>query len=300
MSGVRVALALGGALIALSFAAPLFRLAAPTHPLVAAGLRLLLAAVLLAPFALRAFRAGRFPAGHRRGAVLAGLCYGLHFGSWVSSLTMTTVAASVTLVTCTPLLLGVLGALTGRDPPTRRFWGALACAAAGLVVIGGADLVQASPEALLGDALALLGAFSIAGYFLTARRLGPTLDVTAFSAVAVAVGAATLLGTALAVGVPLVPASPSAAAAIVACTLGPQLVGHSLLTWALRHTGPAHVAMATVGEPVGATLLTWFWLDESPTTTVLLGCSVTLTGVALALTASAGRGPGARSRTVDG
>ncbi|MCK6575326.1 DMT family transporter [Myxococcota bacterium] len=300
MNGARVALALGLALGALSFAAPLFRLAAPTHPLVAAGLRLLLAAVILAPFALRALRVGRFPAAHRRGAVVAGLCYGLHFGAWVSSLTMTTVAASVTLVTCTPLLLGVLGAVTGRDPPTPRFWGALACAAAGLVVIGGADLMQASPGALLGDALALLGAFSIAGYFLTARRLGPTLDVTAFSAVAVGVGALSLLGTAQVLGVPLAPASPSAAAAIVACTLVPQLVGHSLLTWALRHTGPAYAAMATVGEPVGATLLTWWWLDESPTPTVLLGCSVTLTGVALALMASAGRGRDARSPTVDG
>jgi drug/metabolite transporter (DMT)-like permease len=299
MSGVRVALALGAALVALSFAAPLFRLAAPTHPLVAAGLRLLLAAVILAPLALRAWRAGRFPAAHLRGAVLAGLCYGLHFGAWVSSLTMTTVAASVTLVTCTPLLLGLLGAITGRDPPTPRFWGALVCAGAGLAVIGGADLMQASPGALLGDALALLGAFSIAGYFLTARRLGPTLDVSAFSAVAVGVGALSLLGTAQVLGVPPLPASPSAAAAIVACTLVPQLVGHSLLTWALRHTGPASVAMATVGEPVGATLLTWWWLHESPTPTVLLGCSVTLIGVGLALTGSVGRGPDARPETAD-
>ena len=283
MSGARVAAALGGALLALSFAAPLFRLAAPTHPLVAAGLRLLLAAVVLAPLAVRAARRGRFPAAHRRGAVVAGLCYGLHFGAWVSSLTLTTVAASVTLVTCTPLLLGVFGALTGRDPPTPRFWGALACAGAGLVIIGGADLANAAvPGALLGDALALLGAFSIAGYFLTARRLGPELDVTAFSAVAV--GAASLLGAAGLLGVPLLPASPTALGAIVACTLVPQLVGHSLLTWALRHTGPASVAMATVGEPVGATLLTWWWLGESPTTTVLLGCSVTLVGVGVALT----------------
>jgi drug/metabolite transporter (DMT)-like permease len=174
--------------------------------------------------------------------------------------------------------------------------------APGSTVIGGADLMHvASPGALLGDALALLGAFSIAGYFLTARRLGPTLDVSAFSAVAVAGSAAlSLLGTAQVLGVPLTAGEPvRGAGACVACTLVPQLVGHSLLTWALRHTGPASVAMATVGEPVGATLLTWWWLHESPTPTVLLGCSVTLIGVGLALTGSVGRGPDARPETAD-
>lgn len=283
--GARVAAALFGALLALSFAAPLFRLAAPTHPLVAAGLRLAMAALLLSPLLWRSVRAGRFPAAHARGAALAGLFYGVHFGAWVSSLTLTTVAASVTLVTCTPLLLGLLGALTGRDRPSGRFWLALAFSAVGLTIIGGADLAAvAAPGALLGDALALLGAFSIAGYFLTARRLGPTLDVSAFSAVAVAVGAVLLLGAGAVLGVPLVPASSEAALALLACALVPQLIGHSLLTWALRHTGPAWVAMATVGEPVGATLLTWWWLHETPTTTTLVGCTVTLLGVLVAVT----------------
>ena len=66
--GARVAAALFGALLALSFAAPLFRLAAPTHPLVAAGLRLAMAALLLTPLLWRSVRAGRFPAAHARGA----------------------------------------------------------------------------------------------------------------------------------------------------------------------------------------------------------------------------------------
>jgi drug/metabolite transporter (DMT)-like permease len=92
-----------------------------------------------------------------------------------------------------------------------------------------------------------------------------------------------LLGAGAVLGVPLTPASPEAALALLACALVPQLVGHSLLTWALRHTGPAWVAMATVGEPVGATLLTWWWLHETPTTTTLVGCTVTLLGVLVAV-----------------
>lgn len=292
--GGRIVAALAGALLAISFAAPLFRLAAPTHPLVASGLRLALAALVLLPAAVRAHAAGRFPKAHQRRAALAGLLYGLHFGAWVTSLTMTSVAASVTLVTCTPLLLGLLGVITGRDRPSGRFFGALLGAAAGLALIGGADLAQvAAPGALLGDALALGGAFAIAGYFLTARSLGAALDVRAFSCVAVAVGAALLLGTAAALGLPIEPASTRAAVAIAACALVPQLVGHTLLTWALRHTGPAWVAMTTVGEPVGATLLAWWWLGEAPSAQTLAGCAVVLLGVGVAI----GRPAGALSRS---
>jgi hypothetical protein len=42
--------------VALSFAAPFFRKAAPTHPLAASAIRLACAALLLAPFVLRAAR----------------------------------------------------------------------------------------------------------------------------------------------------------------------------------------------------------------------------------------------------
>jgi len=43
--------------------------------------------------------------------------------------------------------------------------------------------------------------------------------------------------------------------------------------------------MATVGEPVGATLLGFLWLGERVGALVLLGCGVTLASVVLALRA---------------
>ena len=293
----RVALALLGALIALSFAAPLFRLAAPTHPLVAAGLRLSLAALILSPLIVRAHRAGRLDRLTVRLALLAGLAYGLHFGAWVTSLTLTSVAASVTLVTCTPLLLGVWAAITGEDRQGGVFFVALGCSSLGLVIIGGADL--ASEGALVGDALALLGALAIAGYFLLARRLGPTLDVGAFSAIATATGGLALLTAAAFMGIELRPASVSAAWAIALCTLIPQLIGHTLLTWSLRHVGPSVTAMATVGEPVGATLLSDVLLGESVSPSVFLGCACTLAGV-MVVVLSTGRERGLKDAQDNG
>lgn len=260
----------------ISFAAPLFRAAAPTHPLVAAGARLALAALLLAPLAARGWR--RMPRAQRRDAALGGVLYAAHFGTWVSSLTLTTVAASVTLVTATPILLATVAFLTGRDRPTRRQLTGIALGLVGVALIGGFDFAREG--ALLGDALAFAGAAAMAGYLWLVRRHG-RVDVAAFTGVACAIGGALLLGAAVLLGVPLAFPSVDAALFIALAALLPQLVGHSALTWALRHLSPTLVGMATVAEPVGATLLAWTWLDETPPPLTLLGCAITLAAVLL-------------------
>lgn len=284
-----VGLALAVAVVAIGFAAILFRETAPTHPLVAAGWRLVLAALLLSPAVARAWARGEVTRATARAGGVAGLCYGVHFGAWVSSLYLTSVAASVTLVTATPLLLGIVGLVSGRDRPTRGMWAALGLAAVGVTIIasghdGGAE------HALWGDLLALVGAAAMAGYMWAARSLGAALPVFAFTGIATAVGGLGLLGVSGALGISLWPASPRAAGFIVAATLLPQLVGHSALTWALRHARPTLVGMATVGEPAVASLLAWVWLGERVSPAVGAGCAVTLAAVAVALRSSARRG----------
>ncbi len=271
-----VAPALVVAVVSISFAAIFFRKAAPTHPIVAAGIRLCVAALLLLPVLLKAAHAGRLTRRLLRTGALAGLLYGLHFGTWVASLTMTSVAASVTLVTSTPLMLAVVGLVTGRDRPTRRLWGSLGLALVGVSLIGGAD-------ALTGDAFALAGGAAMAGYLIVARRLGDEMDLWPFMAIATAVGGVSMMGLAAALGIPLSAASDEALFYLVLAALVPQLVGHGLLTWTLRHTTPTTVGMATVGEPVGAAALGWLWLGEKVGPVTMLGCAVTLCAVALAI-----------------
>ncbi len=277
-------LALGVAVVSISFAAIFFRLASPTSPLVVAGTRLAIAALVLSVPAWRAFRAGRLPRPVLLRAVLSGGLYGLHFGTWVSSLALTSVASSVTLVTATPLLLALLSFATGRDHPERRHWLSIGLATIGLTLIGWADL-SLSPEALLGDGLAFAGAAAMAFYLLIARQLGSQLDVLAFGGVATAVGALSLFGAAWLFGIPIVFASTESFFWTAMAALVPQLIGHNLLTWSLRHATPTAVGIATVGEPVGATLLAWLWLGEALTPMVALGCALTLAAVLLSLRA---------------
>ncbi|MFW5966721.1 MAG: DMT family transporter [Persicimonas sp.] len=286
-----VPLALIVAVVAISFAAIFFRKAAPTHPLASAAIRLAVAATVLLPFTARGFRRGTFGGRAAVFAAIAGLFYGVHFGAWVWSLELTTVAASVTIVTATPLLLGIVGVVTGRDRPTGRLWISIGLAAVGLLLVGGYDAFAVSQSALLGDGLALLGAAAMAGYLLVARALGEELDILAFAGVATAVGAVSLAVVGLAAGVSLAPASQEALVYLVLAALVPQLIGHNLLTWSLRYATPTAVGIATVGEPVGATILGWLWLGESVAPVVIGGCLVTLSGVVLAVLHTRSRAP---------
>ena len=277
---VPVALVVG--VTAIAFAAIFFRLAAPTHPLAMSCLRLSMASALLSPLVVRAWRRGRLSSRQVRAAALAGVMYAVHFGAWVSSLTLTSVASSVTLVTATPLLLAIVGLATGRDRPDRRLGVALSLSLVGLAIIGGQDLAI-SDDALLGDGLAILGAAAMAGYLLIARDLGEELDVWAFSGIATGVGALTLAATTVAAGVSLEPASMEAFGFIVLATLVPQLIGHTLLTWCLRVTRPTVVGIATLGEPVGSSALAWVLLGEALEGWGVVGCAVTLAAVFIAI-----------------
>lgn len=274
--------ALALAVASISFAAIFFRLASPTHPLIVAGTRLAIAAVILAIPTMRASRAGRLPRRVVLAAMACGVLYGVHFGTWVSSLTMTSVASSVTLVTATPLLLAILSIATGRDRPSRWHWISIGLALIGLSLIGWADL-SLSREALIGDGLAFVGAIAMAFYLLIARSLGEDLDVLAFGGVATAFGALSLFAAAVIAGVPIAFASGESLLWIALAALLPQLVGHTLLTWSLRHATPTAVGIATVGEPVGATLLAWIWLGERVTPVIAAGCAITLGAVLLSL-----------------
>jgi drug/metabolite transporter (DMT)-like permease len=123
----------------------------------------------------------------------------------------------------------------------------------------------------------------MAGYLLIGRALGDELHVLGFAAIATFVGAICTGVVALTAGIPLEPASFEALFYLALAALIPQMIGHNLLTWSLRHASPTSVGIATVGEPVGATILGWIWLGEAVAPVVMAGCAVTLCGVVIAV-----------------
>ena len=62
----------------------------------------------------------------------------------------------------------------------------------------------------------------------------------------------------------------------------PQLLGHSTYNWALRYLPATLVAVTTLGEPAGSSILAFAILKETPSPAVLCGAAFLLAGVYLA------------------
>jgi drug/metabolite transporter (DMT)-like permease len=273
-----VALAL--AILALSTAAPLIRGAAPAPALTVAALRIAIAALALAAIAGRDLAALRRLSWRERGlVVVAGLVLAAHFATWIASIYLTTVAASVALVAINPVFAALLGGLLG-DRVRGREWIGIAIAVAGSLVLAGGDW-QAGGKALLGDGLAVIGAGFGAGYLIVGRRLRTALPLWPYLAAVNAVAALALLAAALVHGDALVGWPPGSYAAIAGGALVASVGGHTLLNVAVRRA-PAHLAaLAILGEPIGASLITWAYFGEQPGRAAAIGGAVILAGIAI-------------------
>ncbi len=64
--------------------------------------------------------------------------------------------------------------------------------------------------------------------------------------------------------------------------LGPQLLGHSAVNWALKHLSASFIAVAILGEPVGSAILAWVFLGEKFAVLQLCGFAALLVGIYLA------------------
>ena len=280
----KTALSLALGVISISFAAILIRLTRSPAVAVAAW-RMALAGLPLLLFSAwrRSIRAGR---GDLLLSLLAGAFLALHFSLWISSLRYTTVASSVVLVTTNPLFVGLFSAFLG-ERPSRRLWEGIILSTAGAMLIGWGDFALGG-RALWGDVLALLGAMMASGYLLVGRRVRRKLGL--FPYISLAYGTA---GALLLLFVALVPGSDPLPIRgdwpwIVLLALGPQLLGHTSLNWALRFLPAAAVALAILGEPLLSSLWAYIIFGEGIGPLQGAGFVLVLCGIARGLGAEPG------------
>lgn len=225
----------------------------------------------------------------------AGIFLALHFWAWNASVQLTTIAASVTLVSVQPVFVALLSAAILRETPSRRQLLGMTASLAGAGMIAAPTLrgaaAFATSRALLGDLLALAAALAAALYFVAGRRLRVGLGVWAYVAVVYAACFATLLAIAAVLRVPLAPQPPRELALFAALAIGPMLVGHTGMNWALRYLPAYVVNLVVLGEPVGATLLGALLpgIREIPPLSTLVGGAVVLAGVIAAVSRTGGR-----------
>jgi drug/metabolite transporter (DMT)-like permease len=287
----RAPLVLALALVGVSFSGPLVRLS-HAHPLAIAAWRLGFSLVVIAVALLITgeWRQWRRITRRELGiALAAGSMLALHFWSWNSSVALTSVAASVVLVNTQPVVVALLSVYWLREAPTRRQWLGIGVAMLGALIVAAPDLLRAAgdstshPRALLGDLLALIGAVTAATYFVAGRRLRASLALWPYVGLVYGTCFVVLLVLAAMAGAPLAPQPPRELAIFAALALGPMLLGHTGLNWALKHSRAYVVNLTLLGEPVGATLIAALLpgIREIPSAATLAGGAIVLAGILL-------------------
>jgi drug/metabolite transporter (DMT)-like permease len=246
-----------------------------------AASRMILAAIILLP-AWKNLKLDRAKPAAYYYAIAAGLCLAIHFATWITSLTYTSIAASTVLVTTNPIWVGLFSWWWYREK--LGFWGimGIAIALSGGVIIAIADSGNGGSYSnpILGDLLALIGAVMSSLYIIfgsQAQRQG--LDTGSYIAIAYSTAALGLFPLPFLFKVSYFGYEGEVYLYICLMAVMSQVIGHSSLNWSVRWISPTVISLSLLFEPVVASLAGAIVFQEIPSTNLLLGGLMILWGI---------------------
>jgi len=276
---------IGTGLIAISFAAIFIRwcsapsLAVCFYRLALAGLLYLALACIKDRHVLR-----RIPGRQFAWMIVSGIFLSLHFITWVSSLRLTSVASSVVLVQTAPIFVALGSAALLHEKMSWQSLLGIFLAICGGLAISGTDSAFAT-KAAAGNLLAVAGAVCAAGYFLSGRKARQVVATAPYAGVVYCVAAIIAFIVSIVRNTQLVGFSSRDYLLLLAIALAPQAIGHTSLNWALKHFSATTVSVLMLAEPIGATILAFFLLQEMVSLLKILGGCIILLGVVITLLA---------------
>jgi drug/metabolite transporter (DMT)-like permease len=250
--------------------------------LIIAAYRLVLASLMLIPYAgyKKTWRGwGRIEMGW---LILSGLLLSLHFAFWITSLKYTSVASSVVLVSTHPIFVGIGARLFLRERLGLNLILGIILSVLGSGLISYGDMTL-SKEALMGDGLALVGAMTASGYFLVGRKMRRNQDLLSYIFPVYSTAGLALVLFSLLFQKPFFGYPTTTYLFMFLLALVPQLIGHTTFNWALKYLPASMVSITILGEPIGSTILAYLILGEGLTIWKGLGGISIFIGILIAL-----------------
>ncbi len=220
-------------------------------------------------------------------AVLSGFFLSIHFISWIASIKYTSIASSVTLVSTSPVFVIIFSLLFFKEKPGIRTIIATTMAILGSAIIAYSDkdLMGSTtyPNPLFGDLLALIGAIAVSIYFMSGSHLRKYLTTFQYITLVYSFSALFTLIFAFFSSKPFFGYRPVSYMLMILMAIIPQLLGHTSFNWALKHIKADAVAIATLGEPIGASILAYLIFHQSVTLLQFVGMTIVLLSIAMAI-----------------
>ncbi|MBD3171463.1 EamA family transporter [Candidatus Bathyarchaeota archaeon] len=248
-----------------------------------ASYRMVISVLILFPFFIKNHgpeRLRKHGTSHLLRLFGVGIVLALHFASWITSLSFTTVASSVIFVHIDPIFVAIISHFFLGDRLTKRALIGIIISFTGIVIIALGDASSLS-STLTGDLLALVGGVMLGIYILGGRVYRKSHDLVTYVTPVYSVAAATLLIMSLATDTKLTGYPIRTFGFFFLIALIPMIFGHTLYNWALRYLSASVVSVSLLGEPVGASILAYLLLGETPSIYTIIGGFITLTGIFL-------------------
>lgn len=216
----------------------------------------------------------------------AGVFFAGDLALWHSSLLLTSIAASTLEANLAPIFVTLAAWALWGERPRLGFLLALGGAFAGMLLIL-APKLGAGTHALAGDALGLGTACFYAGYILAVARLRTrhSTGVVMLNTTLVF----TVLLLPLALSQRFLPVTLHGWWVLLGCALAAQVVGQSLIAYALAHLPATFGAVGLYVQVIAAAVYAWLLLGERLAPVQLLGGAIVLGAIALARAAQAPR-----------
>ncbi|MDK2123927.1 DMT family transporter [Parachitinimonas caeni] len=218
---------------------------------------------------------------HWRLIAAAGVFFALDLGIWHLSLSLTTIANATLLANCVPIFVTLASWLLWREPISRAFLVSLLITVSGAALLAGEHLAF-HPARVPGDLLGIVAAVFYCGYLMTIQRARQSLDASRLMLWSGAVSALVLLGFALIRQEVLFPTSLQGWWVLIGLALVPQVLGQTLIAYALAHLPARLSSLGLLIQPVVSAAAAWILFGQALSPQQFIGAAVILLGVWLA------------------
>lgn len=239
-------------------------------PLAFNGLRMALAAVVLAVISFAVAGVRTFPS--RRDALMLlamGIVgNGFYQLAFISGLARTRAGIAALVIAAGPAWIALFSQLAGRERVTLRGWSGIGLQLVGMLcVVASAGLIETDRDVLLGAGLVMLGSMIWAVFTVMLQPYTRRVNPLHLASLTLSSGAVLLFVLALPSlrALELREISIAAWVSVLYAGLGAMVIAYLLYYRGVRVLGPTRTAMYSNLQPLIALLVAWGVLHERPT-----------------------------------
>lgn len=273
--------------------APIMIKVTHTPPVLMAGLRMLVAVVILAPLFVRDLvrRGESFDRRLLRHALLPGAMLAVHFVSWIIGARMTEPTNCSLIVNMVPIAMPFFMFFMIGEKITRAELAGTVLAIGGVALLAGADF-NVSAEHFQGDMLCLLSMLFLTCYLVLSRKNRHVGSIWLYLVPVYAVGAALCLLTAAilhatdALGDQAITAAtftPREIQLILTLGVVPTVIGHSALNYCMRHMRGQVVSILSLFQFVFVGIMVYMIWGDLPVRALYPACALLIVGAVIVL-----------------